>query len=48
MDAAGHVGQELALVAKTAKEAKELFNVCGHKHACQSCDSIVVGADAIC
>ena len=47
-DAAGHVGQELAAVAKTAKEAAELFNVRGHRHACQSGDSIIVGADAIC
>ena len=26
----------------------ELFNVRGHRHACQSSNSIVVGADAIC
>ena len=36
------------VVAKTAKEAAELFNVRGHRHACQSGDSIVIGADAIC
>ena len=47
-DVASHVGQELAVVTKTAKWAAELFNVRGHRHACQSSDSTVVGADAIC
>ena len=46
-DEASHVGQELAIVTKTAKKAAELFNVRWHKHACQSSDSIVVGAFAI-
>ena len=45
---ASHVGQELAIVTKTAKKAEELFNARGHRHACQSNDSIVVEADAIC
>ena len=47
-DVASHVGQELAVVTKPAKEAAELFNVRGHRHACQSSNSIAVGADAIC
>ena len=47
-DVASHVGQEFAVVNKTAKEAPELINVHGHRHACQRGDSIVVGADAIC
>ena len=46
-DEAGHVGEELALVTKTAEQAAELLNVRRHRHACQSSDSIVVGADAI-
>ena len=47
-DAPSHVGQEDAVVTKTAKWAAELFNVRGHRHACESGDSIVVGANAIC
>ena len=47
-DEASHVGQELTIVTKTAKEAAVLFNVRWHRHACQSSDSIVVGAYAIC
>ena len=47
-DVASHVGQELAVVTKTAKEAAELFNVHEHRHACQISDSIIVGADATC
>ena len=47
-DEASHVGQELAIVTKTAKYAAELFNVRWHRHACESSDSIVVGAYAIC
>ena len=47
-DAANYVGQELAVVPETPKEAAELFTVHGHRHACQSSESIVVGANAIC
>ena len=46
-DEAGHVGEELAIVTKTAEQAAELLNVRRHRHAFQSSDSIVVGADAI-
>ena len=46
-DEAGHVGEELAMVTRTAEQAAELLNVRRHRHACQSSESIVVGADAI-
>ena len=46
-DEASHVGQELAIVTKTAKKAADLINVRWRTHACQSSDSIVVGAYAI-
>ena len=42
-----HVGQELAVVAKTAKEAAKLFDVRRHWHACQGGNAIIVGANAI-
>ena len=45
---ASHDGQELAVVTKTAKKVAKLFDVRGHRHACQSSDSVVVGANAIC
>ena len=47
-DEASHGGQELAIVAKTAKSVAKLFDVRRHRHACQGGDSIVVGADAVC
>ena len=46
-DKASHVWQELAIGSKSAKWAAELFNVRWHRHACESSDSIVVGAYAI-
>ena len=42
-----HVGQELAVITKTAKTAK-LFDIRRHRHACEGGDAIVVGAYAIC
>ena len=41
------VGQELAVVAKTAKEAAKLFHVRGHWHTCRGGSAIIVGANTI-
>ena len=46
-DVVSLVGQELAVVAKTAKEAAKLFDVRRHWHACQGGNAIIVGANAI-
>ena len=46
-DVVSHVGQELAVVAQTAKETAKLFDVRRHWHACQGGNAIIVGANAI-